>query len=223
MDVSAIIEKSRIQTSTNVTQKSDAKMLADLNTVYKDVFSRLAVKSKKYARDLFTTDLVKDQSEYILPIRWATDAGIKRVLKVEVLDKDGYIDYPIFDTSVRIDDEWDGKPYCINRDWSIFLYPAPKEDKAGWLRIQGQYMPIDLLLTSLSADIKLPVEYHNILLLWLNMYCFGDKQMVEKKQESMQEYEVALSRLWEEGWADIESWYETKQEDIIMVSQTFLP
>ena len=53
MDVSVIISKSRTQTSTSVGQKSDALMLADLNTVYKEIFSRLATKSKK----IYTTDI----------------------------------------------------------------------------------------------------------------------------------------------------------------------
>lgn len=223
MDVSAIISKSRVQTSTSVGQKSDSLMLADLNVVYKDIFSRLATKSKKYAWDLFSTDLVAGQNEYILPQWSPTDAGIKRVLKVEVLNKDWFEDYPIFDTSFRIDQDWDGKPYCINRDWSIFLYPMPKENVTNWLRIQGQYIPIDLTLASLSADIKLPVEYHKILILWLNMYCFGDKQMIEKKAEAEGSYETALMRMIEEGWADIEEWYETNINDIYMAWQEFLP
>lgn len=223
MDVSTIIAKSRVQTSTNVGQKSDALMLADLNLVYKDIFSRLATKSKKYAWDIFTADLVAGQNEYILPQWSATEAWIKRVLKVEVLWKDWFENYPIFDTSFRIDQDWDWKPYCINRDWSIFLYPAPKENATWWLKIQWQYMPIDLLLTSTSADIKLPVEYHKILLLWLNAYCFGDKQMIEKKTEAENTYETALMRLTEEWWADIEEWYETTIPMIDCVSQTFLP
>lgn len=223
MDVSAIIAKSRVQTSTSIGQKTDTLMLADLNAVYKDIFSRLATKSKKYAWDLFTTDLVAGQNEYILPQWSPTDVWIKRVLKVEVLNKDWFENYPIFDTSFRIDQDWDSKPYCINRDWSIFLYPTPKEDVVWGLKIQWQYMPIDLLLTSTSSDIKLPAEYHKILILWLNAYCFGDKQMVEKKIEADNTYETALMRMIEEWWADIEEWYETTIEMIDCVSQKFLP
>lgn len=223
MDVSTIIEKSRVQTSTNVTQKTDAKMLADLNEVYKDIFSRLAVKSKKYARDYFYTDLIEGQNEYVLPKWSTTDVWVKRVLKVGVKEENELVNYPIFDTSVRDDDNWDGKPYCINRDWSIFLYPTPKKSVEWWITIQAQYLPVDLAMDSTTADIKLPPEYHNILLIWLNMYCFGDKQMIEKKIQTEQEYENALARATSEGWADIEDWYETPQAEIIMASQTFLP
>ena len=58
MDVSTIIELSRKQTGTSTGQISDADYLKYLNITYKDIFSRLAVNSKKYTWQSYTTDVV---------------------------------------------------------------------------------------------------------------------------------------------------------------------
>jgi hypothetical protein len=84
MDVSAIIAKSRIQTNTSAGQKSDALMLQDLNIVYKEIFSRLAVKSKKYTWQTYRVNSVANQNEYTIPSPTVSDTGIKRLLNVNV-------------------------------------------------------------------------------------------------------------------------------------------
>ena len=67
MDVSTIIELSRKQTGTSAGQISDADYLKYLNIIYKDIFSRLVVDSKKYTWQSFDTEVNAGQSEYILP------------------------------------------------------------------------------------------------------------------------------------------------------------
>jgi len=84
MDVSVIIAKSRVQTNTSVGQKSDALMLQDLNIVYKEIFSRLSTKSKKYTRQTYKTNTVASQNEYQIPKPAVADTGIKRVLNIQV-------------------------------------------------------------------------------------------------------------------------------------------
>ena len=58
MDVSTIINLSRKQTNTPISQISDSDYLNYLNITYKDIFSRLAVNSKKYTRQSYTTNIV---------------------------------------------------------------------------------------------------------------------------------------------------------------------
>lgn len=67
MDVSTIIDLSRKQTATPIGQISNDDYLKYLNIIYKDIFSRLAVNSKKYTRQSYTTDIVAGQSEYVIP------------------------------------------------------------------------------------------------------------------------------------------------------------
>ena len=78
MDVSTIITKSRKQTSTSAWQKTDELMLADLNLVYKEIFSRLSTKSKKYTRQTYSTTTVIDQNEYNIPKPTVSDTWLKK-------------------------------------------------------------------------------------------------------------------------------------------------
>ena len=180
MDVSTIIALSRKQTSATSGQISDADYLKYLNIIYKDIFSRLVVDSKKYTWQSFNTEVYANQSEYVLPQPDSDSTGLKLVLKVFLNGKE----IPIYDTSLY-DSEKDlhdknKKPYCILRDGSLFLIPIPDKD---WeLYIEGKYIPMDLILTNTSDEIKLPAEYHNILVKGLNSLVFGEKQIFDKQQ-----------------------------------------
>lgn len=227
MDVSVIISKSRTQTSTSVGQKSDALMLADLNTVYKEIFSRLATKSKKYTRQTYTTNTVVGQSEYNIPKPTVSETGIKRLLNISVKYSSAwdYVPCRMYDTSIGIDSSATdtNNPYCIVRDGSIFLYPAPTEAVTWGLVVDWQYLPIDLTITTTSANIKLPVEYHDVMLSGLNMWNYWDKQIFDKQWVMKQAFEEWMMRIIEEWWADIESWYETSNAEIISEWEKFLP
>jgi hypothetical protein len=96
MNVSSIIAKSRVQTNTSVGQKSDVDMLADLNLVQDDIFSKLSTKDKKYAWNQFypsPNTTIAGQSEYNLPMVETGFTGLKRVFRVDVKYKssDDYI------------------------------------------------------------------------------------------------------------------------------------
>lgn len=227
MDSAVIISKSRVQTSTSTGQKSDALMLADLNTVYKDIFSRLAVKSKKYTWQTYTTNMVVWQNEYNIPKPTVSETGIKRLLNIQVKYSSTWDHIPckMYDTSVAVDSEASDylNPYCIVRDGSIFLYPAPTEAVVWWIIVDWQYLPLDMTLATTSANIKLPVEYHDVLLYWLNMWNFGDKQLVDKMSVQKQLYEEWIQKMIDEWAADMESAYETEQSEIIAEWNKFLP
>jgi hypothetical protein len=47
--------------------------------------------------------------------------------------------------------------------------------------IDGQYIPLDLTVATTSANIKLASEYHDLLVMGLNMRTFGDKQLFDKQ------------------------------------------
>lgn len=212
MDVSAILAKSRIQTNTSAGQKSDVLMLQDLNIIYKDIFSRLATKSKKYTWQTYKVNSVANQNEYTIPAPSISDTGIKRLLNISVKyssDWD-YIRCKMYDTSTKVDSSYEDEniPYCIVRDDSIFIYPAISEVVTDAIVVEWQYIPLDLELTTTSADIKLKSEYHDLLLIGLNMWNFGDKQLFDKQQLMKQLFEEWTLRIIQEWAMDIESWYE---------------
>lgn len=232
MDVSSIFSISRKQTNTSVGQISDADLLVYLNIVYKEVFSRLSVASKKYTRNTYKVPTtVVWQSEYSIPLwnsldpEWNPISWLKLVLN-------GYITYDteekelkIYDSARGNDSEYDDyeNPYMIVRDWSVFVYPAPTTAKVNWLRLEWKYIPLDLTTSTLSASIKLASEYHDILIHGLNGYIFGEKQQFDKQQIAKVAFEEGMARMISEWWADIESSYDLSPSEIISESEKFLP
>ena len=227
MDVSTIISKSRTQTWMTAGQKSDTLILTDLNTVYKDVFSRLATKNKKYARQTYKTTPIVGQNEYQIPERDTIQTGLKRLLQVSIVYETGQdpINCEIVDSSKPIDSLYLDyeKPYVIERDGSIFLYPTPTQAVTNWLVVEWQYVPLDLESTTESSQIKLEDEYHYILLYGLNMWNWWDKQLLDKEQLARQSYELAIAKMVDEWGEDIDWGTETTNADIDEVSQNFLP
>ena len=209
MDVSTIITLSRNQTWTTAWQIADADYLTYLNIIYKDIFSRLSVNSKKYTWQTYTTDVIAWQSEYIIPQPSDNQTWLKLILDCFYIHewKDKRI--PIYDASINIDYEINKnkEPYGVIRDGSIFLYPTPTENITAWLRLEGKYIPLDLTLTNTSDEIKLAPEYHNILVKWLNSLVFWEKQLFDKQQLMEQEYNQAISRMQTEWSMENESFY----------------
>lgn len=213
MDVSTIIWLSRKQTSTTTWQISDSDYLTYLNIVYKDVFSRLSVNSKKYTWQTYTTDLIAWQSEYIVPWPTSDQTWLKLVLDVFLNDEkikvyDTNIDNTIYKEKTQI------VPYGILRDWSIFIYPTPTTDTVGWLRMEWKYIPMDLILTDTDAYIKLPAEYHTVLVKWLNSLVFGEKQIFDKQQLWEQYYLWAIQQIQTEWSFENESAYHVEEQDL---------
>lgn len=212
MDVSTIITLSRKQTATPAWQISDNDYLSYLNTVYKDIFSRLSTASKKYTWQTYTTDVVADQTEYTIPAPVSTQTWLKLVL--DVFYKWERIS--VFDSDIRsheTEKEY-RKPYGIIRDWSIFIYPTPKENIEWWLRMEWKYIPLDLELTDTETYIKLPAEYHNVIVKWLNSYIFGEKQIFDKQQLRESYYLNAIQQIMTEWSFENESGYIAEDPDL---------
>ena len=212
MDVSTIIELSRKQTGTTTWQISDNDYLKYVNIVYKDIFSSLFTDSKKYTWQTYKTDIVANQSEYILPNpNSETDNWwLKVVLNVFY----NWKKIPVYDTSLYTDfkqlEDKNQKPYWILRDWSVFIVPTPDKNITWGLVIEWKYIPVDLELTTESDDIKLPPEDHNIIVKWLNSMVFWEKQVFDKQQLWESYYKQAVHDMQVDGCFDNESWYNVE-------------
>lgn len=209
MDVATIITLSRNQTWTTAWQIADADYLTYLNIIYKDIFSRLAVNSRKYTWQVFHTDIVEWQSEYILPKPSEDSTGLKLVLnafykweKIPLYDSTEYDSYKEMEKAKR----WE-KPYWILRDGSIFIIPIPKENIESWLAIEWKYIPLDLTMANTSDEIKLAPEYHNILVKGLNSLVFWEKQVFDKQQLREGYYLQAIQQMQTEWCFENESAY----------------
>lgn len=211
MDVSTIITLSRKQTSATVGQIPDADYLKYLNITYKEIFSILWTNSKKYTWNTFTTNIVANQNEYVLPQPDVNKTGMSLVL-------DCYVKWekiPIFDTAINTELNTEtAQTFWIIRDWSIFLYPTPEEDAIWWLVMEWKYIPLDLALNTTSDEIKLAPQYHNILIQWLNALVFWEKQIFDKQQLWEWKYRESI-RMMQTEWAmENESGYPVKDPDL---------
>lgn len=232
MDVSNIFSISRRQTNTSTWQIDDVILLEYLNIVYKEVFSRLVTNSKKYTRNTYNVPTtIAGQNEYSIPSRnsldteWNPIAWLKLVLNWYITYDTEEKELKVFDSARWNDSEYDDyeNPYIIVRDWSVFLYPAPTTAKANWLRLEWKYIPLDLETTTVSASIKLPAEYHDTLIHWLNAYVFAEKQLFDKQWLQKQMFEEWMLRMKEEWAMDIESPYDYDMSDEYSVWQSLLP
>lgn len=212
MDVSTIIKLSRRQTATSEGQIDDWAYLDYLNDVYKDIFSRLSINSKKYTRQTYTTDVSAGQSEYIIPKPSETQTWIKLVLGAFLKGEK----IKIYDTEIsnKLEENRAVKPYGIIRDGSIFIQPTPTEDILQGLVIQGKYIPMDLVMTDTADEIKLPAEYHDVLLAGLNKLIFAEKQIYDKFNFWKQEYEEGVMNTKIEWAFENESWYIVEEPDL---------
>ena len=210
MDVATIINLSRKQTNTPAWQIADADYLNYLNITYKDIFSRLAVNSKKYTWQSYTTNIVAGQQEYISPQPSNTQTWLKLILDCFYIHewKDKRI--PIYDASINTDYDINknDQPYWVIRDGSIFIYPVPTTSTANGLRLEWKYIPLDLALTYTQEDIKLAPEYHNILVKGLNSLVFWEKQVFDKQQLWEGYYLQAIQQMQTEWCFDNESGYQ---------------
>jgi len=198
-------------------------MLVDLNQVKDDIFSRLSIKDKKYAWNQFFPNpntTIVGQNEYNLPMPTASLTGMKRLLRVDVkyTSSDDYISCWVYnsnplstDLSLYTDTS---RPIVIQRDWSIFLYPAPTEAVSWGLKLEWAYLPLDLTLATTSEQIKLGREYHDVLISGLNMWNFGDKQLLDKKQLAEADYERGVKRILSEWAMDIGEWVIESTPDL---------
>lgn len=198
-------------------QASDAQYLERLNIVQDNIFSKLWTVDKKYAWTYYVSDLVKDQEEYTLPMEFVDQLKrypwLKRLLKVYVDYGNWYKRAKIY-SDTAIENYSKEEPIASNIDGSIFLYPTPTEDKEGWIRLEWTYIPYPVKIDDESEDLKLPREYHDLYVLWLNKLAFTSKQLYDKEWIMEQKYQFRLEQLLREWVRDIDSAYMEQTPDL---------
>jgi len=209
--IAKIIAKSRIQTATSVSQKTDAEYIDDLNIVYGNVRSAVNADLKRNTWQRYTADTVVWKNEYTIPAPTVSETGLSRVLDVSIKynASDNLIPVTIHLQPDTIDELYTDytRPYCVNRDDSIFIYPAPTSVITDWLIIEGNYMPLPLTLSTPVASIKLPRERRDILLYGINAMTFCDKMIYDKEQVYQVKYQTQLDLMLKQEWSDRDNAY----------------
>lgn len=94
--------------------------------------------------------------------------------------------YPAFETTLSNFD-YDEQYYKDNRltkrpmyrfyNDSVMIYPVPTEYVANWIKLEWIYNLPDLTTSSTEADIKIPKQYHDVLIYWLRRKAYEHREM----------------------------------------------
>ena len=210
MQVDNIITLSRTLTHTDSDQISDSQALDYLNIVYKKIASEIVMKiDEDYFWDIFETDTVANQNEYVLPLANNLTAWFKKITRVELkysatdsartlVSSDTIANYK--DTVDRLDNDIStANAFYDIKDGSIFIYPAPKQAVTDWLVINAITTLVDLVSwgseSSIYPNNSELREYHDVLAVWMKQYIFSQQWLINEKNDAINEYRLVLDQL----------------------------
>lgn len=85
MTVDNIITLLRDQSSTTTTNVDATTIARYVNIAYHNIENEICDRvNEDYFRDIFTTDLVADQNEYVLQANTSSVVGVKKINRVEI-------------------------------------------------------------------------------------------------------------------------------------------
>lgn len=180
MTVDNIITLIRNQTGCSSDNIADAVMITYVNIAYHDLENAICDKvDEDYFWDIFETDTVANQNEYVLQATNASTQGIKKINRVEVkrdttddyhtlLSPDSLNNFKVTDGYAQANQSTQTGKWEY-RDGSIFLYPVPTVSVTDWLRIHAVKALIDLATggaeTTIFPNHSALRQYHQVIAL----------------------------------------------------------
>lgn len=188
---------SRRLTYSNTVSYPDADALVDINMWYRQMIMAIVAKVQDFFWTWGTTNAVIGQNEYVMEQFTFTDTFTRDVLSIDSVS----VQYSTtgdmfklkkwdfasldFDPTVYADYAWE--PFYYVRDNSVFIFPSPTVAVTGWVKIFGNYRPINLTLSTTESEIKTPVLYNNLLSFyqcfsyWMSQWNENKADRFEKK------------------------------------------
>ena len=189
----------RRKTTSNTVSYPDASILQDLNVRYKRACSAITGKVQDFFFTWWIAETVLDQNEYTIekfnfPYDTTRDIISIKSVSVKFKSDDDYYkldkwDFNGLDYDFANYTDWGGNPFYFIQDTSIFIAPNPTEAVIDWLKIYGNYRPLDLTLSDSTTEIKIPHLYGDSLEYWV-IAVYWNEQMREDKAQS---YEAMYS------------------------------
>lgn len=206
MTVTQIISDFRLDNYIDWVQLTDVQALMLLNRAYRDVLSDIRTKvNEDYFYNEWKTSTVVNQREYYLQKRTDTLAWMVNIKWISVKYKDTETEYKKLrletlsnldrDLQYYIENQPESDPFYIISDESIFIYPAPKEEITNWIIFYWIWDPANLTLISTEADIKVPLEFQDILTLWMLYQAYRTRWMINEKNDAKAEFELEKRKM----------------------------
>lgn len=215
MDVATMLPIIRNQTGTDTVNMPTATLMPYVNMGFHDLEGRIvALINEHYFYGSLTINTVANQVKYSFPLGWsgASVAGdrtpnveLKKLIEVWVkyssdagkytkaTQSDQSTAEEFIDTYATLQDQ--SNPVYIIQDKALRLYPAPTAVVTAWIKIEAIKKLLDLTSTTVEADIGIPREYHDMIILATRPWVFRHRQLANKAAEAQAEYEQARSMM----------------------------
>ena len=210
MTVSNIIDLARALTHTTSTQITDTQALTYLNIAYHDIENSITTEvTEDFFWDTFTTDLVSDQNEYILPVASATANWVRKVSDASIKWTNDYTEYVKLksdstnNSSYTLDQLKSKQPiwnwFYELREWSVFIYPQPSNSITNWLKL-NVILALKDLTSSDAETLIFPNQstlrqFHYTLAIWMKQYIYSQQREFWEKDNAMQEYNMEKQKI----------------------------
>lgn len=206
MNTSNIITQFRTDAYVDSTQVPDATAIIWLNRVYRFLINEIRQKvNEDYFYNEWTTNSVQNQREYTFLDRTASVPWMVKVkwvsIKYASTDTEFKKARPETLSNLERDLEWyvenqsKDDPFFIISDKSVFIYPAPPVAVTWWIKFYWIWDPCDLTTTSTEWDIKIPLEFHDLIPLGMIPYCYQSRWMINEKNDARNEFLQETQRM----------------------------
>jgi hypothetical protein len=183
MNVSKIISRARKIAKYTTSNYSDSEALEDLNEIKDEFWAEIVSRLEEdYNWEEWKTASVNGQAEYTLPPLTSTSDGTKALKTVAIsygttVYDDGTLQYVkaklVNPANMELD--WDYyknnqselNPIYYVSDNSIFIAPTPNANIPSAIKMTGIRKISDYTLSTVEADIGIPVDFHRVLVFGL--------------------------------------------------------
>ena len=206
MDLAAIYTMSRLNTGTTSTNISDAVLLTLTNVTYRELINIITSRvNEDFFYDELTFDTVANQKEYTFPVRDADTAWLKKLISVWIKynSSDDYfrIGTPTklsnlpYDATYYAENQPSTDPFYTVADKSVFIYPTPTTSTtSGWI-LYGITDPIELQAAATEVMIKIPVDYHQLIVLGNEYKIYKTRQLQDDATRAYNYFVTECNRM----------------------------
>ncbi len=214
MDAATLMTTSRDLTGTDTFNMPDPKLITYVNFVRHDIEARIVSFINEHIfYGALTIDTVANQEKYSLPtatswwtvtslwtpgtieLRKLLSIGIKYATTdakyIKCQETNQSVAYEFIDTYKTYQDATN--PVFLIQDNAIYVYPAPTAIVTAGIKIEAIRKLFDITTSATEAQIGIPWEYHDTLVLWIKKWIYDFRWLVNKKQEAEAEYERSMN------------------------------
>lgn len=164
-------------TFSNAQSYLPADRLVDMNIRYRRIITAITSKVQDFFWTWGIADTITTQNEYAIDTFTFDDTFTRDIISVDWVSLKYKTDYDFlklkkWDFSILDNDfanytDWAWTPFYFVRDKSVFIAPNPLENVTEWLKIYGNYRPLDLTLSDVNTQIKIPLLYTYVIAEWM--------------------------------------------------------